>query len=752
MAERPPSRPMAVWGEDEDCPPSRPMEAWVEDGDRHPSFSRRTWVQEEDEPPGHPIGAWVDEWEEPLGFSMRAWVEEEAGPPSCPTAAWIEEEDGCLGLSMRAWVQEEVQSPGHPIGACVEEWDEPHCFSMRAWVKEEDGAPSCSVEAWEEADQTDVVLIAIKGMKNMSALDTAAATHMLEDMMGYCAAKPEHHAGANLYPFQLQLTVAHIYENLPRLQEAEAQDILKTFLLLLTCHYPSEVVTGLLSCSPTCDSVAVAMWEVMVSQSFVAEKVLQELLCVLQDRPLCKPGTTMQDLTCLLPLTATRALNVILLQHACKQEVKALFPRLFLALLFQMSFSLIHAQEDIPAFSHEGKLMPPRPVRMVVQAVQALLCCTGYREQVTGIQQRGGWEMISRPETHLTGVALLARQMQGNPLAERAKIFLNLSLALRHKDKCQEIPSMAFLIELLRCPDLCVLADEVALNLCQERLGNERQVMRWLALRGLLTLSERPSTARKMQKVIPDVVQRLQDADGEMDAKALAVLRNVLHHVNPRQTSRLAVQLAHDLLSLFPNEVSTVRELAMRLFGELLGRAVGGERQRMKQLARQGLLPLFFHLSDPHLGAAQAAQAALVEAAKLLRWKQLRKLAKTLQTWRIGECLLQEAGPVASEYVSCSCRYLEDPRAPLREQAVRFIGLAGQLLDWREEKLEEMCSLLQRLDNDSSPTVRCLGISTIFILQAPRKASPSGFTIRALCARLRRAWQWWHPGPGAGVD
>lgn len=48
-----------------------------------------------------------------------------------------------------------------------------------------------------------------------------------------------------------------------------------------------------------------------------------------------------------------------------------------------------------------------------------------------------------------TTVTLLpiARQMQGNPLEERAEVFLNLSVALRGKDRCQEIPSMAFFIE-----------------------------------------------------------------------------------------------------------------------------------------------------------------------------------------------------------------------------------------------------------------------------------------------------------------
>ncbi|XP_064380956.1 maestro heat-like repeat-containing protein family member 7 [Dromaius novaehollandiae] len=678
------------------------------------------------------------------------WGEEEDRPPSRPTEAWVEEEDRCPGFSMRTWVKEEDEAPGHPIGAWVEEWDEPPSFSMGPWLKEEDGPASCSMEACEEAVQTDVIPVAIEGMKDMSACDTSAATHMLEDMMGYCAAKPEH----------LQQIVAYIYEKLPGIREATAQGILKSFLLLLTCHYPSEVVTGLLNCSPTCDSVAVAMWEVTVSQSLTAEKVLQELLCVLQERPLCKPGTTIKDLTCMLPLTATRALNIILLQHTCKQEVKALFPRLYLALLFQVSFTLVHAPEDIPAFSREGKLMSPRPVRTAVQAMQALLCCTGYGEQVTAMQQQGGWEMISRPETHLTGVALLARQMRGNPPEERAEIFLNLSLALRGKDKCQEIPSMAFFIELLQCPDLCAAADEAALSLCQARLDNERQVMRWLALRGFLALSEKPATARKMQEFIPDVVQRLQDADGEMDAKALAVLRNVLRHANPRQASHMAVQLARDLLSLFPSEVGVVREMAMRLFGELLGRAVGGERQHMKQLARQGLLPLFLHFGDPHPGAAQvqgtvaghaaapAAQAALVDAAKLLSWKQLRKLAETAQTWHIGECLLREAGPVASEYVRRSCCYLEHPRAPLREQAVRFIG--ETLLDARDPLLSPQ--VLLRNPHVTLPSALVLLLNDRDPLPSPWvPLSTPWVPLSSLWAPLLNAWvplpNTWDPPP-----
>lgn len=47
----------------------------------------------------------------------------------------------------------------------------------------------------------------------------------------------------------------------------------------------------------------------------------------------------------------------------------------------------------------------------------------------------------------------------------------------------------------------------------------------------------------------------------------------------------------------------------------------------------------WFHL--PLSAALQASREALLGAAKLLKWKQLRNLLETAQPQRIGECLVR---------------------------------------------------------------------------------------------------------------
>ncbi|KFQ93902.1 Maestro heat-like repeat-containing protein family member 7, partial [Nipponia nippon] len=257
----------------------------------------------------------------------------------------------------------------------------------------------------------------------------------------------------------------------------------------------------------------------------------------------------------------------------------------------------------------------------------------------------------------------------------------------------------------------------------------------FLFFRGLVTLSERPDTARKMQVLLPHVMEVLQDGNTAVKMKALEVIRNVMGHLKRKEASSIAVQLVEKLLPLFDDESSQMRELSISFFRDMLETVVRSDKKRMKKKVRRGLLPLFFHKHDETDSVARASGEALLAAAELLKWKELKHLVQTEQTWRIGERLLLQDRSRAEEYCHQSLPYLKDAQASLREAAVRFIGLAARpLRDQSKEKLSELCSALQPMERDSNASVASLAAQTIIIiLSSPRVQPRSGSTLRALC-------------------
>ncbi|NWY15608.1 MROH9 protein, partial [Aphelocoma coerulescens] len=95
---------------------------------------------------------------------------------------------------------------------------------------------------------------------------------------------------------------------------------------------------------------AVTMWRVIVSSSRTAEKVLPELLCVLEDWPLHSTSTSDNDNSDVFSLAATRALWEIIHLPQCPEVLIMYFPRLFVALLFQVFSSTEKMPVEVKAF------------------------------------------------------------------------------------------------------------------------------------------------------------------------------------------------------------------------------------------------------------------------------------------------------------------------------------------------------------------------------------------------------------------
>ncbi|XP_048145893.1 uncharacterized protein LOC125318968 isoform X2 [Corvus hawaiiensis] len=282
----------------------------------------------------------------------------------------------------------------------------------------------------------------------------------------------------------------------------------------------------------------------------------------------------------------------------------------------------------------------------------------------------------------------------------------------------QELGSLYKDLDLLRCP---------------------RMEMVSLVLRALVTLSERAETAKKMKGLLSELLKFLWHRSWDISVMAMDIFQNVLGHLKKREASSMAVIVLPRLWCLFDAEEDFVREHSIRLFRDLLGKTAWKDKKGMKENAWKVLVRLLLHMSDQAPSVAKASTEAVLAIAELLKWKELKQLAQTEQTWRMGECLLAKDSSRAEQFVWDSQPYLRSPQAPMREAALRFIGLAARhLTEQSEDTVAEVLWELDRLQTgDKDPAICSLAAQTSLVLKSPRKQRRSGFSLRALCCWCR---------------
>ncbi|XP_026723074.1 uncharacterized protein LOC113490702 [Athene cunicularia] len=94
----------------------------------------------------------------------------------------------------------------------------------------------------------------------------------------------------------------YIHKTVEHIRTEPARNSLDSLLLLLTRWSPREMVRSLLRISPTCDSAAMAMWEVMISTPWDLWSILSELVSVLRDWRLRRVFSSAAEDACIYPL------------------------------------------------------------------------------------------------------------------------------------------------------------------------------------------------------------------------------------------------------------------------------------------------------------------------------------------------------------------------------------------------------------------------------------------------------------------
>ncbi|CAM4671518.1 unnamed protein product [Lepidochelys olivacea] len=385
------------------------------------------------------------------------------------------------------------------------------------------------------SERMDFLLTAIEGMRDTSVHDSVAARHMLHVILWVPSPSLE----------RVSEAVTSVYHNLDSISEPLAQNQLLKALVVLGDQYSEEVVTTLLGCSLSCDSVAVEMWRVLTSHPKTAGKVLRELLDRLQERPLR--------------------------QH------------------------------------HD----------------------------------------ISQREA---GVAPLA--------------------------------------------------------------------------------------VGKLQHQLPVIVEQLHEADRDVISNAITVLRDILAGMDRQSASPVAVRVAEKLLPFFHDGPPT--SPALTTLSHLLELVRGPSSRKMKERVLRSLVPLLLLLHDEHPNVSQVCWDTLRSALEFLRWSQLSALVQKKELWRGCDCLVACYKERAETFLCQAMAFVENPQAPIREAAIRFLGLTARQLDQQsQEKLEAICNVLKGFQQDSKSSVRCLALQTMLILKACKKHRPARASLRTLLHRMR---------------
>ncbi|KAL9820861.1 maestro heat-like repeat family member 5 [Geothlypis trichas] len=196
--------------------------------------------------------------------------------------------------------------------------------------------------------------------------------------------------------------------------------------------------------------------------------------------------------------------------------------------------------------------------------------------------------------------------------------------------------------------------------------------------------------------------------------------------------------MLRSLLSFIQDD-SQVQVCSMFIFREMLYLSPEGEKEALKSHVHQSLLPLLFHCHDKNRRVAEDSRETLKSSATFLNRKDLQHMQWLSQIWRFGESLLAEDRSRAAEHLRQALRYLESPQEPLREAAIKFMGMAGRHLRGQRQELQLICTALERLTEDTSSAVSQLALETLRVLRAIQRGRYS--TIQRLQDQLRRAWR-----------
>lgn len=520
------------------------------------------------------------------------------------------------------------------------------------------------------------------------------------------------------------LEVLHLH--LQNITEEQVRVAAGQTVLILASQHLQTVLTSLVNQPLPYDSWTSEMWMALGSDPIVARQILETVmdklvvLAPFMDRKEWTVRGGASKMATGQPLAMTCGLKELLLNGQSQEPAVALFPQLFSCLLVRLGASVgVAAPKD--------NARPSASVHVAgvaADALRILLARAHLDEVMKRLDEDEAWEAMREPNSHITGVTLLARAVAKHAGPRLPAIVECLCPSLNNIYECQRVTVTAFFSELLNHHVVTeLLLIDVLMNNMMERISDPCCSVRMLAVRGLGNIAE--GSPEKVNKYAKELLAAMSSGMEEKDdpgklitLEAMSGLSKVLLYLDKKNVHLLVVYIFMKIKPFLESENDEIRCASIHLMGKLS--KFGSGEPVFKDQIHNVLVSLLLHLVDPNPQVVKACKYAMRVCAPVVGSDQITSMFQNHlhddRNLHYGEFindltkyLIQDFPSMLNFYHISVIQFFKSTWAEVRAGAAMFIGfLLGNL---QEEHLSHLnmgaiTKGLVMLLQDPDPVVR----------------------------------------------
>uniref|UniRef100_A0A671WUQ3 Maestro heat-like repeat family member 1 n=1 Tax=Sparus aurata TaxID=8175 RepID=A0A671WUQ3_SPAAU len=378
----------------------------------------------------------------------------------------------------------------------------------------------------------------------------------------------------------------------------------------------------------------------------------------------------------------TCGLKELLLNGQSQEPVVTLFPRLFSCLTVRLGASVgVSAPRD-----NNTKHTASHNLRFIsADALRILLARAQLDEVMKRLDEDKAWDLIKEPNTHITGVTLLARAMSKHAGPRLPSIVECLCPSLNNIYECQRVTVTAFFSELLNhhvVTELMLI--DVLMNNMMERISDPCCTVRMLSVRGLGNIAEGSpeKVHRHKQKCLCFSFLASGPLAGKLiTLEAMSGLSKVLLYLDKKNVHLLVVYIFMKIKPFLESENDEIRCAAIHLMGNLS--KFGSGEPVFKDQIHNVLVSLLLHLVDPNPQVVKACKFAMRVCAPVVGSEQITTMFQNHlhedKSLHYGEFINDLTKYLVRHTLSNISMFFKSNWPEVRAGAAMFIGMTRLL-------------------------------------------------------------------------